>query len=65
MALAPLDEYYAGRKCLGQFRNAETGVAFEYSMAIIRPFGPEYCCAVWMSDGSFRYAKSCGRLLTL
>ncbi len=56
MARAPLSEYHAGR-ILGQFRHAKTDVTFEYSMARVRPFGAEYCYAVWMVDGSFRYAK--------
>lgn len=56
MARAPLSEYYTGR-LLGQFRHAETGVTFEYSMARDRPFGNEYGYAVWMRAGVMRYAK--------
>ncbi len=41
----------------GSFRNAETDVFFEFSVAPDCPFGPEFDMAVWMSDGTFRNAK--------
>ncbi len=56
MAMAPLN-VYREVSLLGQFRNAETGVTFEYSLAPNKPFGDEYCCAVWLAGGHFRYAK--------
>lgn len=56
MAYAALKELDSGN-VLGRFINAETRAVFEYGVVGDLPFGPEYRCAVWLSDGSFRYAK--------
>lgn len=56
MATAPLTQVEAGT-LYGRFKNTETRVQFEYGDAPDRPFGPEYCCAVYLRDGAFRYAK--------
>lgn len=55
MALAPLDKV---ETTLGQFALAKNrNVYFDYGPATDRPFGDEYSCAVWVGDGTFRYAK--------
>ncbi len=43
----------------GSFRNAETDAFFEFSECPEdeRCFGPEFNMKVWMSDGTFRFAK--------
>lgn len=58
MALSPLNELYTGN-LLGQFRIAGGGATFEYSATKMddRPFGPEFACKVWLTDGAFRWAK--------
>ena len=58
MAFAPNSETDTGRVA-GEFR-ADTGVFFQFSTAMDeaeRLFGAEFDRKVWMSDGSFRFAK--------